>query len=531
MIILRTLLFFSTLSITWLQAPLSQSATYYISPAGSDSNPGTSEKPWLTFAYAIDAARASCGDTLVLKDGTYGDGTRTGKVSIASLACKGGKEFTLAAENQRRAKLSDSGNGYAILIHNSSYIIVDGLYARSTNLVGATKGHPLFISISHHITIRNTVGKNPNKAVNTHVVSVHDSEDILLEANEGYDFHRHCVLAWNSRRVVVRQQYCHPRDGADPNIFPPGPDPIAAGKAGALLSMYPCTDCILENAIADGPMFLIENNATFGVNRLTGSSVLMSGSRTLGSICNQCNQGNGIYLSSRKVADLNHTPQNITIRDVAIVDFKSRGSAIRASDGVNITIEHVTVTGAGGATGITADDGVNGATPTQQSIVIRDTTIQGLTGIGFNKNSDAYQTWSGDNLNSYNNRTNFSPSLPAYWGTTTTTNPELGTCQVWIPSSSPLSGKGTGGSDIGATILYRYINGNLTSTPLWDPRTGEFPHGAADPDGTNRVSGQSLFDIHKRLNVNTRDCPFPKDYGNSDSNKIEPTSPVGLKVS
>ncbi|MBI2557718.1 DUF1565 domain-containing protein [Candidatus Woesearchaeota archaeon] len=43
--------------------------TYYISPTGSDSNPGTSASPWKTFAFTIPKLKA--GDTLILKDGTY----------------------------------------------------------------------------------------------------------------------------------------------------------------------------------------------------------------------------------------------------------------------------------------------------------------------------------------------------------------------------------------------------------------------------------------------------------------------------
>ncbi|MFL6197992.1 MAG: right-handed parallel beta-helix repeat-containing protein [Thermoanaerobaculia bacterium] len=45
-------------------------AAYYLSPAGSDSNPGTYEQPWLTLGKA--AASVSAGDTVVLEPGTYG---------------------------------------------------------------------------------------------------------------------------------------------------------------------------------------------------------------------------------------------------------------------------------------------------------------------------------------------------------------------------------------------------------------------------------------------------------------------------
>jgi hypothetical protein len=63
-----------------------QAATYYISPTGSDSNDGlTTGAPFLTFAYAFNASRASCGHTLILRNGTYGDGSSTGKLVLTGL--------------------------------------------------------------------------------------------------------------------------------------------------------------------------------------------------------------------------------------------------------------------------------------------------------------------------------------------------------------------------------------------------------------------------------------------------------------
>ena len=70
-----------------------------------------------------------------------------------------------------------------------------------------------------------------------------------------------------------------------------------------------------------------------------------------------------------------------------------------------------------------------------------------------------------------------------------------------------MKGAGQDGRDIGATILYRYENGALTGTPLWDGSTGAFPCGAIVEgvnDGDRRCSN-----LHQRLNVNTNGCPLP----------------------
>lgn len=45
-------------------------ATYYVAPAGGDASPGTLMQPFRTIAKAVAAAAA--GDTIILRDGTYG---------------------------------------------------------------------------------------------------------------------------------------------------------------------------------------------------------------------------------------------------------------------------------------------------------------------------------------------------------------------------------------------------------------------------------------------------------------------------
>ena len=410
--------------VVW--APVAWGATFYIAPNGSNSNNGSAGSPWLTFSHAINTSQAWCGDTLILRNGSYGDGTNTGKLDFSGANCSKGNELVIRADNERKAKISDNGDGHAVRVQNSSYVVLDGLYARSQDRSGASGGRPFTIRSSNHITVRNTLGRNPNRFVNAHVYDVLYSQDVLLEDNEAYVFARHCVVGWNSQRVTVRRQYCNPRGG-----MPPGGVGPAVGMGDSLLSMYPCKDCILENSIADGTtnnMFLGEMNSTYGDN------VLMSGSKILGSICYKCGIRNGIYLTSRKVPDLNHSPQNITIRDVTFVDYPSRSSAIRASDGVNITLENITVIGRKeGGNGISADNGINGVGASQQSVVMRNITVQGLGGKGFNKSSSAYATWSGTNLNSFNNGTAYVPSLPANWTKASTIDPKLGACKVWIP--------------------------------------------------------------------------------------------------
>lgn len=525
--LLRSIWLTTLFVVACLEALPTQAATYYISPSGSDTNPGTSVKPWLTFSYAINPARAHCGDTLVLLDGIYGDGTSTGKINLNNMICTKGNEFIISAQNQRKAKIVDDGTAVAVKGQGIAYVVFDGLYATSTDNPSSTgdRGRPFEIRDANHITIKNSLAKNPNRYANTTAIGFLFSQDILVEDNEVYVFHRHCTAAVAVERMVVRRQYCNPRGGRIPGGWSAVGAP--SGSGDAVFSMYPCKDCILENSIADGTthgMFLNEMNATFNGN------VLMSGSKILGSICYRCSYANGIYLNPRKLADLNHTPQNITIRDVAFIDFNSKAAAIRCSDCVNVTVDRVTVLGGGsGVSGVRADNTLFGSEPSTNSIIMTNVLVSGLTGAGFLVTG--YNTWNGDRLFSNGNRTAFDPALPSNWTNTSAKAHGMGTCKVWVPAGAAVKGAGTSGSDIGANILYRYINGTLTSIPLWDPRTGEFPHGQPDLDGTNRLAGESLFDIHTRLNVNTGGCSFPIDYGNGDSDTKKPASPIGLSVS
>jgi hypothetical protein len=88
-------------------------ATYYVSPAGLDTNPGTLAQPFHTVARGVQAAGA--GDTIVLRDGTYppnapyGGGSTTGWLLFIAKSGAPGLPITLKAEHKQKAIL-DCGN-------------------------------------------------------------------------------------------------------------------------------------------------------------------------------------------------------------------------------------------------------------------------------------------------------------------------------------------------------------------------------------------------------------------------------------
>lgn len=90
-----------------------------------------------------------------------------------------------------------------------------------------------------------------------------------------------------------------------------------------------------------------------------------------------------------------------------------------------------------------------------------------------------------------------------------------GQCVVFIPDTSNMKGAGKNGADIGATVLYRTVDGAPTSDPLWDVDTRAFTCGAAVP-GLNDEAGNSCYDIHERLNVNFNGCTLPYSDDNQE---------------
>ena len=500
---------------------VAQATTYYISPTGSDSNNGLSSgTPFLTFAHALDPSRASCGDTLNLLDGTYGDGTSTGKISLVGKICASTAPLTIRALNQRQARINDNGTGVAIqLTSSTAYIIFDGIVANSTNNSAEMTGNgrPFRALSTNHITIKNSLFLNPNKYGNAAVVIFEQSSDALVEDTEVYDFHRHAIGFVTSQRMVARRVYGHPRTGVISGGYPPGETP---GTADALVSFYPCFNCVLENGIAEGAMYLTEMNATYN------QSILMKDTKILGSICLNCSDGNGIFPQGRDVVDLNHSPQNITIEHNALVGFSSLNDGIKNQDGVNMVINRNTIIGTGSSgPGIETRDGANvGVSAAQMSFTMTRNIVVNRGGTGF-LNTHTPGSWSGDHNWSFNNGTAFNAALRSNWGANSTTaDPQLGNCKVWAPDGSAAKVAGAG-----ANILYRYNNGVLTNVPLWDPTTGEFPHGSIVA-GVNDVAGKSLFDVHKRLNVNTNGCSFPANYGQASTDAQAPEAPRNLTL-
>jgi hypothetical protein len=454
-----------------------------------------------------------CGDTLNLMDGMYGDGTSTGKPYVRNMTCTSGAVLMIRSLNQRKAWIKDAGKGRAMQVYNSGYITMDGIVmsSRDNNYGGSAyeqEGIPLYVYASHHIVIKNVVLSNPNRYGNLHLLQLTSVSDVLVEDSEFYNFHRHAITTKPGTRVIIRRIYCNPRIGGLAGGYP-----NANGTNGgdACIALYPCQNCIVENAIAEGSpksLHMVELNASGGTP--------LAGNKILGSIGYKTGH-NAVYINSRGTG-LIMMPQNTTLENIVIYNHRA-SSAIRNSDAKNTVVKNVTLVGAGSERGITTDQrgyGDGAYSTTIQNALSLNHTNYGVSISGVS-------AWNGNEVNSFNNRYVAFPIPPAKWTNLSTSNPALGACTVWIPDGSPMKRAGVGGADVGANVLYRYQNGVLTNVALWNKSTGAFPHGALVP-GLNNIAGQSLYDVHIRLNINRNGCSFPAAYKNSATALAAPTS-------
>jgi hypothetical protein len=79
---------------------------------------------------------------------------------------------------------------------------------------------------------------------------------------------------------------------------------------------------------------------------------------------------------------------------------------------------------------------------------------------------------------------------------------------AYLGQSSPLRGAAGVDGDVGANVVFRSVNGLLTTEPLWDPATGAFPCGAIVA-GINDDPSQSCSGVHARFRVGSAGCPLP----------------------
>lgn len=494
------------------------SSIYYISPTGRDDDSGTTPStPWKTFRRVFNSDKIlSPGDTLILLDGTYSRDT----TGFPSIKCdKSGnapngeqqKPITITALNERRALLESDGASVPFSMEKCSWWNISGLYIKSGDsplVADNIQGTVLFIRDSNNLTLKRLLLEKPNRHLNTHALILHRTSYISVIETEIYNFHRHAFSIPNSHHVVVTRSYANSRD------YPGLPgctnfgNPKCASRESYVL--YGTSYSIIENSVSEERAngFAIHGGSAVG-GLPGGHHNQILGSIAIGSLVG-INVDSRIYTPDPTI----YTAQNNWLVNVLILRPENVGMYFRSASGT--VVENSSVMNSLNNQGYVSDqrpdipcaDVVTGC-----STFIRNSLSVGNRGVGFNmtyqkdwiiENSNAFNN--GGGLRNYASLENISDDSGNIRRSLSVAPSGIGSdgALIWIPAASNMRGAGSNGSDIGASVRYRYENGILTNQPLWNPTTRQFPCGAIVP-GVNDIRGQSCFDVHERLNVQHTD--------------------------
>ena len=125
--------------------------TYYVSPTGSDLNPGTKNLPWKTMQFAVDEAIP--GDSMLVEDGVYEAPV------IMTRSGKAGAYVTLKSINPLGAKVElVNGEGDQDGIKAAAnYLTIDGFHIYDIAPGVGRHGNGVTVYNNHHINIRNNL--------------------------------------------------------------------------------------------------------------------------------------------------------------------------------------------------------------------------------------------------------------------------------------------------------------------------------------------------------------------------------------
>jgi len=162
-------------------------ATYYVSPDGSDANPGTEANPWKTIQKAADTLTA--GERVCIKAGTYKErvvpqnsGSQNAYIVYAAYP---GDTVTMNGKTVALPPFGEYGDLAGLFdIRNKSYIRVEGLKIQNALTDQGSNG--ILINDSDHISII-SCSIDTTQASG---IGVWSGSDIVLEGN---DINKACI--------------------------------------------------------------------------------------------------------------------------------------------------------------------------------------------------------------------------------------------------------------------------------------------------------------------------------------------------
>jgi hypothetical protein len=519
-LILLVLLLTSGTSLATSEEGKKARTTFFISPAGGDWNSGESAKvPFRSFRHAF--AKMSAGDELVLLDGVYSEAAGTGYISYVDVRSNVGgpnsaqippgldsaRPTYVRALNPGKVKV----NGQLVVgrsFRKDSYITIQGITFEGGGALYNTS----------HVTVKDCgfhggfgIGTDDHRQGNDYNLI----EDVWIWASG----ERIIAINYRSRynvwrRVLVRGDGCGTprcRGSGNPNVG---------------ITVYDSSHISLQNVMVVDRILAPGDSpyGDFAVAQHTPGNYLFGESEWLGTISLKA-PDTGYYIEPDSGGTLDPT---IRITNAVAWDSTYLGFNI-ARAGTNNVLENLTVKALGG-------DGIRVA-PVLTTGTLRNVISLDAKRVGINSK------YPPSHVNVFNAREGAFGQTVCTVGCYTRNPTADGATPslrylTRIEEGSFLKGKGSGGADIGANILYRYGSdgthygepnyNTLSSAPLWpwpnqDRIKKELCEGSGVTRGFCQVGSLTKY-IWEYLGN-----PMPRDpYGNQSATHQEKRPSLNL---
>ncbi|MET9652170.1 hypothetical protein ABZZ44_18175 [Streptomyces sp. NPDC006460] len=151
------------LGLAGSQTAQAASRTYYVSPSGSDSNPGTSPaRPFRSLQKAADSTAP--GDTVSIMNGTYREREGGSDVMVISRSGRAGAPITFQAHPGHRPVINPVAAWNGIRISGAAHIAIRGLEIKGNNAHISLQQAERGASTKKGTYNTNCIWAEPNKA-------------------------------------------------------------------------------------------------------------------------------------------------------------------------------------------------------------------------------------------------------------------------------------------------------------------------------------------------------------------------------
>jgi hypothetical protein len=452
----RKIVFTAALAISVLHCEDTIADTYYIAATGgSDSNSGSNQsQPWKTFKHAISKLKP--GDTLLLLDGTF---YQTLDIDVSGEAAN---PILIKALNDGMTIIDGQGVREVLTIEGEAADYKHDIVLQGFKCTNSRKS-VYKIKYTRRLTMRRLSGSNAvDLDGNYHIFDFDRCEDILVEDCAAYGSGRILYNYWSSLRGTFRRCWGQWKENR-------------RGSVKTALTCYGSGDCIVENCVmtmAPGVQVHVEG---IKINRRDGNP-FGSRNKIYGNVVHGLSSSgsSGFITQGNEIIADNEWFNNVSIGNS--YGFYQRND-------LNLKVNRITIAESieKGFTQVPycKNDPAYHCSWRVYSYIQNSSIVDSPTGFSRNESPIVLPSeceggpYFGEMTHEWNNIYDVDE---VYSGTAegvneTEINPNYDTetygkgAYLIVPPA--LKGKGEGGLDIGAEIIFQYLNGEITNEPLW----------------------------------------------------------------